>query len=224
MEDDLLNPLVERAIEYAAQWHDATYRKGTWRPPLSAPEAHEAPRTPAFAHLTAVAHIVQRAGWPDPAVAAAYLHDAVEDRNRHGQRLARRQLRDAMGTEVTTLVAWVSEQKLGAQGEPRAWKPRKDDYLQQIADAPDAAVAISLADKLHNLWTMNQSLDRGIDIFSDGPQRAGLSAGPGQQQWFYQQMLARTAARSDPRLVRQHERLQVEVDRFQGLLTAQHVE
>ena len=32
-ENILFSPLVEQAIELAAQWHDSTYRKSRWRDP-----------------------------------------------------------------------------------------------------------------------------------------------------------------------------------------------
>ena len=214
--DVLFSPLVERAVELAAQWHDGTYRKGTWRSPAFSVPGEEPVNVPVMAHLAAVASVVQRAGWPPPVVAAAYLHDAIEDRNRHGQRLRREQLREAVGREVTELVLHVSERKLDDDGSPRPWRDRKEDYVDHLPTAPDEAVAISLADKLHNLWSMNQSLKAGEDIFSSGPNRTALSAGPEDQLWFYRGVLQGTGDRDDERLARMHGRLAEELQRFQG--------
>lgn len=212
--DAIFRPLIERAIELAAKWHDVTYRKGTWREPVFDPPTDQEVQVPVMAHLAAVASIVQRAGWEDETIAAAYLHDAIEDRNRHGQRLRRRQLREAVGRQVEQLVAAVSEQKLDAADEPRPWRDRKEDYVSNLLSAPDQAMAISLADKLHNLWSINESLQAGENMFVSGPNRTALSAGPDAQLWFHRAVLEATTAGDDPRLVPMRERLQQEIDRF----------
>ena len=213
-EDGVFIPLIERAIELASQWHDGTYRKGAWREPTFTPPQDASVQVPVMAHLAAVASMVQRAGWDPPVVAAAYLHDAIEDRNRHGQRLRREQLRKAVGREVVELVLHVSEQKLDEDGTPRPWRNRKEDYVAHLQHAPDAAVAISLADKLHNLWSMTQSIDAGEDIFLEGPNRQALSAGPEDQLWFYRAVHRATDHRADDRLRPMHGRLGRQIERF----------
>lgn len=208
----LFRPVIEHAIELSAQWHDGTYRKGAWRDPaFEVPEGEEV-QIPVIAHLAAVASIVRRAGWGEETVAAAYLHDAIEDMNRHGQRLRRKQLRDAVGAEVARLVAQVSEQKLDDDGQMRPWRARKEDYLDSIrAGRPDAA-AISLADKVHNLWSITQSLEAGEDIF------AALSGDAEAQQWFHEAVLEASTHHDDPRLDPMRERLQTELDRYEAVL------
>ena len=208
----LFRPVIEHAIELSAQWHDGTYRKGAWRDPaFEVPEGEEV-QIPVIAHLAAVASIVRRAGWGEETVAAAYLHDAIEDMNRHGQRLRRKQLRDAVGAEVARLVAQVSEQKLDDDGQMRPWRARKEDYLDSIrAGRPDAA-AISLADKVHNLWSITQSLEAGEDIFS------ALSGDAEAQQWFHEAVLEASTHHDDPRLDPMRERLQTELDRYEAVL------
>lgn len=210
----IFRPLIERAIELAAKWHDITYRKGTWREPVFDPPTDREVQVPVMAHLAAVASIVQRSGWGEETIAAAYLHDAIEDRNRHGQRLRRKQLREAVGREVEQLVAAVSEQKLDADHQPRPWRDRKEDYVSHLESAPDRAMAISLADKLHNLWCINESLHAGENMFVSGPNRTALSAGPDAQLWFHRAVLEATRAGEDSRLAPMQERLQQEIDRF----------
>jgi len=207
--DTLFSPLIEHAIELSAQWHDGTYRKSVWRDPaFERPEDDEI-QTPVISHLAAVASIVRRAGWGEPVVAAAYLHDAIEDRNKHGQRLRRRQLRDAMGAEVTQLVAQVSEQKLDDEGEMRPWRERKEGYLDNIRTGGPEATAISLADKIHNLWSIVRSLEAGEDIF------AALSGDAEAQHWFHQSVLDASRRHDDPRLAPMRARLGTEIERFQ---------
>ncbi len=210
---ELFSPLVERAIETAAEWHDATYRKGRWSEPCVEAPAGQPSRIPAMAHVTAVALTVQRAGWGDEAVAAAFLHDAIEDNNRYGATLAREVLAARVGEAVVEIVEAVSEPKT-VGGAMLPWRVRKQAYLDRVAGGSDEAVAVSLADKLHNAYSMASSLEAGIDIFTSTSTRRGLSAGPEQQLWFFESVLAHSAGRDDPRLVPMRERLRAEIDRF----------
>jgi (p)ppGpp synthase/HD superfamily hydrolase len=207
--DALFSPLIEHAIELSAQWHDGTYRKSVWRDPAFEVPADEDIQIPVMAHLAAVATIVHRAGWDEVTVAAAYLHDTIEDMNQHGQRLRRKQLREAMGAEVATLVAQVSEQKRNDDGAMRPWRDRKEDYLASIRAARPEAAAISLADKIHNLWSINQSLEAGAPIFE------ALSGGPEAQRWFHRAVLEASTRHDDPRLDPMRERLRQEIKRLE---------
>ncbi|WP_420454539.1 HD domain-containing protein [Rubrivirga sp.] len=211
---ELFSPLVERAIEVAAEWHDGTYRKGRWSDPCVQDPGGTPSRVPAMAHVTTVALTVQRAGWGDDAVAAAFLHDALEDANRHGDTLARATLVALVGETVTRIVEAVSEPKRDADGAWLPWRVRKEAYLAALAAGPVEAVAVSLADKLHNAYSMASSLETGIDIFTSAPGRRGLSAGAVDQRWFFEAVLDESRSADDPRLVPMRERLRVEVARF----------
>lgn len=213
----VFSPLVERATELAAEWHAGTHRKGRWRSPIFTRPGDAEVRVPTMAHLTTVALTVQRAGWPDEAVAAAFLHDALEDANAENDRLDRTRLREAVGEAVTRLVAAVTEKRVDEDGHFRPWQDRKDDYVAQLRREPPAAVAISLADKLHNLWTMNQTLEAGDDPFATRANRTGLSAGPERQRWFHRAVLDASRTADDDRLVPLRERLAAEIDRFERL-------
>lgn len=210
----LLSPLVERAIETAAEWHDGTYRKGRWTAPCVACPADEVARVPTMAHVTAVALTVERAGWGDEAVAAAFLHDALEDANRYGASFDRAALVAIVGEAVVRIVEAVSEPKRDASGTPLAWRARKETYLARLGAGPPEASAVSLADKLHNAYAMASSLEAGVNIFTAAPGRRALSAGPGDQLWFFRAVLDATRVHDDPRLAPMRDRLDGEVERF----------
>ena len=217
--EPIFSPLIEQAVELAAQWHEGTYRKGTWRAPaFEVPEEAALGRVPMMVHVTAVAMTVQRAGFGEAAVAAAFLHDVLEDANRYGAVMRRSVLADRMGEEVVAIVATVTEQKRDATGAPRGWRARKEGYLAQLRAGTPEAAAVSLADKLHNLWSMNESVSRGIDVFTSAPGRRALSAGPAEQRWFYHAVLEATAPHDDPRLGTLRYRLTDEIERFEGLV------
>lgn len=214
----LLNPLIERAIELSAQWHDATYRKGGWRPAAFRLEGGRPVEVPVVAHVTAVGVIVQRAGWDDETVAAAFLHDVLEDSNRDRARMPYEVLAGTMGTRVAELVDWVTEVKRMPDGRPCAWEERKELYLQRLNDAPVEAVAVSLADKLHNLWTMNRTMETGQDPFTGSPTRKALSRGPSQQRWFFESVLEIASRYEEPRIVVLRTELEVALRQFNRLM------
>ncbi|MEM1095133.1 MAG: HD domain-containing protein [Bacteroidota bacterium] len=211
------SPLIERAAELAAEWHDGTYRKSRWRPTAFHREDGMGPRVPVMAHLTAVALTVQRAGWDEATVAAAFLHDLLEDPSRDGHFFSAEQLEAEVGPVVTQYVRAVTERTFAADGTFRKWIDRKRDYVGVLKTAPAEAVAISLADKLHNLWTMNQALEAGTNIFESGPGRKRLSAGPDRQLWFIDAVLSATAEHDDARLHSIRTQLRAERDRFATL-------
>ena len=71
---------------------------------------------------------------------------------------------------------------------------------------------------------MNEGLAAGCDIFArtrypDGTPR-GLSAGPEQQRWYFNAVLAATEAHTDPRLDILRARLRAELARFNELTAA----
>lgn len=213
----LFNPLIERAIELSAEWHEGTYRKGRWRDEPFMSPLGEALHIPMAAHVTAVAMTVQRAGWEDEVVAAAFLHDVLEDRNRYREGMTPEQLAALVGEEVTALVAAVTEPKHDDAGHPLPWRVRKEAYLGTLDAGPVGASAISLADKLHNVWTMAESLAAGVDVFTSAPHRRALSAGPEAQRWFFRAVLDTTRRHDDPRLGPMRDRLEEEIARFEQL-------
>lgn len=208
---------VEQAIELAAQWHDGTYRKGTWRPsPFKLPD-DELVRAPVMTHLTAVAFTVQQAGWDATTVAAAFLHDILEDPNKHGEHLTKEHLETLVGAEITSLVSFLTEKKFDDLGEPRSWKQRKIDYISGISTFDPRAVAICLADKHHNLWSMNKSLQQGIDIFASTKKRKKLSSGPEEQIWFFSSILDASRTFLDANLILLRDQLDAQLALFKQL-------
>ncbi len=215
----IFSPLVEQAIEIAAEWHDRTYRKSRWRQHPYDPPPEAVMRIPVMAHLSAVALVVQRAGWDDETVAAAFLHDMLEDGNQYHHTMSYPALAALVGSEVADRVRGVTEPKRDDDGQFLPWQTRKEAYLDTLRGGTAESMAISLADKLHNVWTMNQGIKAGLDIFGGGP--GSLSAGPDEQQWYFHSVLDVSAAFDDPRLEPMRARLREEVRRFERLTQAE---
>ncbi len=213
----VFSEFIEHAIELASQWHDRTYRKNRWREAAFEPPEDDFLRVPVMAHLTAVALTVQRGGFDDATVAAAFLHDVIEDGNHWGEHLDYERLVDLMDKEVADLVMEVSERKYDGDGRPIPWQVRKEEYVRNLRNASARGVAISLADKLHNLWSINESLANGVDVFGDGPHRKGLQGGASKQQWFFRAVLEASRDARDERIVQIRDRLELELERFDRL-------
>lgn len=175
MSDTLFSPLVERAMRIAAQAHRHHHRKGSDLPYITHP-AH-------------AAMILLRAGIDDDEIlAAALLHDVVEDTEHSLEMLAA-----DFPSKVVQLVAAMTERKHDHDGRKRSWQERKEEHLRHIAAEPWEARAIVLADKLHNLGSMLEDLARGVDLWSR------FNAPPERILWYYHEMVA-VAEHGDSRL------------------------
>jgi len=113
-------------------------------------QTRKASDIPYLVHPAAVALILQRSGFADEhLLAAAILHDVVEDTDWTLERLA-----DHFPPEVMDIVDVLTEQKRDAAGAKRPWAQRKAEKLARIQGASVDSRAVWLADKRHNLETM----------------------------------------------------------------------
>jgi len=131
MTDDLFcndDELIQRAYRYAESAHAGQERKYTGEPYVN--------------HAVEVALLV-RSFYPEPAVvAAALLHDVVEDT---GATLA--DIDAEFGLEVAVLVAQVTDRSTLADGNRVA---RKRIDLIHLSNADERASSIKLADLISN--------------------------------------------------------------------------
>ncbi|HJL16266.1 MAG TPA: HD domain-containing protein [Sandaracinaceae bacterium LLY-WYZ-13_1] len=155
------SPLVHRARELARLAHADHVRK--------------APRVPYFEHLDGVARILAAHGVDDDAqLAAAYLHDLLEDRPAFAKRL-----RAEMPPGVVRLVEVLTERKTDGGGRRREKRARFADYVAGLrADTPEARRArpISCADKIHNTRSLVEAERAGHALLLK------LSTRPGEHE------------------------------------------
>jgi guanosine-3',5'-bis(diphosphate) 3'-pyrophosphohydrolase len=160
MTKDLMTLRLERALRWAAECHQGQTRR-------SSP-------TPYVEHVMAVALVLDRAGFAEDVVIAGLLHDVVEDTQATFEDVAER-----FGPIVAETVRHCSEVKLDAQGNKRPWIDRKRDHLAAMAVAPLAARGVILADKLHNLVTIELDLLEGRPVWPE------FHADRAQVLWYY---------------------------------------
>lgn len=97
--------------------------------------------------LEALEVLVRGAGVSDPDVlCAAVLHDVVEDTP-----CTVAEVRAAFGDRVADMVGWVTK-PAPAEGSDK--KAAKEAYLKRLADAPEDAIVVKLADRASNVQTL----------------------------------------------------------------------
>jgi (p)ppGpp synthase/HD superfamily hydrolase len=134
----LLTGRFDEALAYASRIHRTQLRKVSAIPYVS--------------HLLAVAAIALENGADEDQAIAALLHDAVEDQGGL-ERLA--DIRARFGDAVAAMVADCSD----SHEEPKPeWRPRKETYIASLTHKPLRSLAVSLADKTHNVSTINADL------------------------------------------------------------------
>jgi (p)ppGpp synthase/HD superfamily hydrolase len=165
---------LERALRWSASCHAGQTRKGS--------------DLPYFEHAVAVAMILDRAGFEEDVVIAGLLHDVVEDTEATFEDVETR-----FGPTVCELVRACSEIKLDDQGRKRHWIDRKRDHLAALDSADAAARAVILADKLHNLTSIEVDLEDEIPVWER------FNADRAQVLWYYGATIAACSS-DDPRV------------------------
>lgn len=135
--------LVSKAILLAIEAHAGQVRKSDGSPYIH--------------HPIQVGLILSRHGYPPCVVAAGILHDVIEDTGTTFEQLALK-----VGREVADLVMDVTE-----PSKKLPWKERKHAYLEHLRVAPLDAVAISIADRIHNKASFLRTYqEQGESLFS----------------------------------------------------------
>lgn len=131
--------LVSDAMIFATKAHDGALRKGTNLPYI----VHPAEVAAIAATLTDDPHIL----------AAALLHDVMEDCGVSEAELAQR-----FGERVARLVKSETEER---DGDPReTWLARKQSAVSRIGCADRDVKIIALSDKLSNMRAIHRDYDR----------------------------------------------------------------
>ena len=151
---------LEEAMRFAARAHAGQLRRSS--------------DTPYFEHVAAVALILDRVGYPEDVVIAGLLHDVVEDTATSLEDIASR-----FGAPVSELVRHCSEVKIDEKGQRRPWTLRKREHLAALRLAPLEAMGIVLADKLHNLTSIE------LDLRDKRPVWSEFHAEREQVLWYY---------------------------------------
>jgi (p)ppGpp synthase/HD superfamily hydrolase len=159
MQDKLpSSKLIKKALQIATKAHQGQKRKDG---------------NPYISHPIAVALLLARFGFDENTIAAALLHDTLED-----TALTESQLREEIGDQVTDTV------KALTQDESLTWPERKLKYLNLLRTSSDNVKAICTADKIHNLTTFLTWFDQiGPKIWES------FTASRQEYEWYYDKLL-----------------------------------
>ncbi len=151
--------LIEKAMTLAERAHAGQTRK-------------EAP-IPYIVHPVSVALILARHGFSDEVVAAALVHDVVEDTP-----VSADEIRAELGEEVAELVAPVTH------NDSLSWDEKKKAYIEAVRQAPEGVKALSVADKIANAHSLLTAYEeQGIGVWKY------FNAGRDKKLWFENAML-----------------------------------
>ena len=141
---------IEQAIRAAAVLHQDQKRKGQM--PL-----------PYVTHLYAVALLVSDYTDDESTVIAALLHDTLEDTD-----YTSTELEQDFGRKVREIVEAVSEPQEDDDGNRPSWEERKKAYAKKLKTAPEEALLVAAADKIHNMRsTVEQYYDNHEGFIKD---------------------------------------------------------
>lgn len=131
--------LVSDAMIFAAKAHDGMLRKGT--------------DIPYIVHPAEVAAIAATITEDTEVLAAALLHDVMEDCG-----VTQAQLAERFGGRVAQLVKSETQERCGYPCE--TWLVRKQGAVARISRADRGAKIIALSDKLSNMRAIHRDYDR----------------------------------------------------------------
>ena len=183
----MLTRRFEEAFLYAAELHSTQVRKGSSVPYIS--------------HLMSVAGLTLEYGGGEDEAIAALLHDAVEDQ---GGEPTREEILKRFGPRVSGIVDGCTD----TDQEPKPpWRPRKEEYIAHLRQAPLEVRLVSACDKLHNA----RSLVRDYRIYGE----AIWSRFSGKREgmlWYYRTLVGALGCDGIESLVAELDRVVTELE------------
>jgi len=156
----VLNKIVQEALNDTLILHKRQKRKGTDIPYAS--------------HPITLAMLLLESGLSEVIVVAALLHDTIEDTE-----LTVQDLRLKYGDEITEIVLQCTE-----PDQSLKWEIRKENTIRHFNKKNINAKWVTLADKLHNLYSLKHQHDEmGDNLWQY------FSRGYDQQRWYYNALL-----------------------------------
>lgn len=152
--------MIRKAAEFAARAHEGALRKGS--------------KIPYISHPMEVAMIVALMTDDKDLIAAAYLHDVIEDAG-----VTYQVLEQEFGTRIAQLVKKESEDK------SRTWIERKQATIDRLAGAEREDKILAFGDKLSNL----RSTAKDYMVVGDEIWQKFRAKDKNLQAWYYESMV-----------------------------------
>lgn len=149
--------VIEKALMFATLAHAGQVRKGE-------------PNMPAIVHPIQVAQILIEYGADENVIAAAYLHDVVEDTKYTLEDIERN-----FGEDIEHLVEVATE-----KDKSKSWEERKQAKIDDLKFRELREKMIPIADKISNIENMGRNFKKkGFKDFS------AFNRGEEKQEWYY---------------------------------------
>jgi (p)ppGpp synthase/HD superfamily hydrolase len=164
----ILTHRLQEAISTAARLHRDQIRK-------------DAERTPYITHLVGVMILLSSATQDEDVLVAGLLHDALEDVPDYTPDM----IEETFGSRVKEIVLGVTEEfKLKKEKAP-SWKIEKITYLENLRNASNESVLVSLADKIQNTRSLIELMNK-----AEGTSLAHFGSNHEERMWFHEEVLA----------------------------------
>jgi len=129
---------------------------------------------PYIVHPFMIALLLTSYKFSETVVAAALVHDVLEDTD-----FSEEQLREEMGEEVMAIIASVTND------DSLSWEEKKKKYIETVRAGSDGAKAVATADKIHNAQSLLAgAAKQGSDVWKH------FNAGREKKLWFENAMLS----------------------------------
>ena len=154
---------LDEALIFAVNAHEGAVRKGG--------------KVPYIVHPMETVVITATMTEEDETLAAAALHDVVEDTETTIE-----EIREHFGDRVAEIVAAKSENKRKGIPQEETWKLRKSEMIQRLVDSDDLeSKKVALADKVSNLRSIRRGvLKEGSKFWTRFHQKD-----PKEHHWYY---------------------------------------
>ena len=165
-----LTPKIQKAIVKASILHNEKRRKGDGSPYIT--------------HPFSVAFILAHYTDDEDVIAAALLHDVLEDVPVHVY--SAEDMKKDFGPRVLEIVKGVSEDEnpIDKQSAKATWKKRKLRYLANLEGSIPEALMVCCADKTHNLSSLVAIYKAEGSIVIER-----FNASHEQLMWFFKEVL-----------------------------------
>ena len=158
---------LEEAIVFAKNAHAGVKRKGS--------------DTPYILHPIEAMMIVASMTDDEEVMAAAILHDTVEDTH-----VTLKEIKERFGQRIAELVALESENKREDQPPEETWMIRKQESIEHLRTASHEAKMICIGDKLSNL----RQMARDYKLFEENIWKRFNQKDKMMHAWYYDSLFS----------------------------------
>lgn len=159
--------LFDRAVVFAVKAHSGTERRGKGFPYII--------------HLMEAAEIVATITPDQGLLAAAMLHDTIEDTD-----VTVEKLRREFGDRVAAIVKAESDVRQEGESDEESWHRRKQEAIDRLSTAPLEAKIVALGDKLSNM----RAIARDYSVQGDSLWKLFHVTEKSEHEWHYRGLAA----------------------------------